>query len=194
MEKLQKKNLVNKQKCQLIINESNKYKEDKKSKCEKISKYFTSPGLNEIILCAKLNVPLIPKKKQIVLGTTKYLLPYIILNKYFITFAAAPKDWTLKLNYNLIECICDKYFGTNTIRIITTPKDLVNVENNYRITGHELCLIKYKYNYNFYKLESNKFDNIYFCSDKLPKDCKKLIINEKGIIFCNNKKISGLYL
>ncbi len=195
MIKLHKKNLVNKKKCQPIIDESNKNKENKHSKCEEISNIFITPGSNEIEFCAKLNVPLIPKKKQIVLGTTKYLLPYIILNKYFITFAAAPNDWTLKRNYNLIECICEKYYGTNIIlRIVTTPTDLVNSENNYRITGHELCLIKYKYNYNFYKLESNEFNNIYFCSDKQLKDCKEIIVNEKGTMYCNNKKISNLYL
>ena len=34
---------------------------------------------------AKLNVPALPKKdnKEIVLGTTKYLLPYYILTDYF---------------------------------------------------------------------------------------------------------------
>lgn len=45
---------------------------------------------------AKLNVPLLPTHgvKQTVLGTSKYLLPYLVLNKYFNIFVIDPNKWT----------------------------------------------------------------------------------------------------
>ena len=63
---------------------------------------------------AKLNVPALPKKdnKEIVLGTTKYLLPYYILTDYFITFAFDINIYTEQLNTILIDCIGNGYFNS----------------------------------------------------------------------------------
>jgi hypothetical protein len=194
MSVLIKKKLVDKHKCKTILN-SKEYKDsDNPKKCKEITILFTLGKKEGIEYSAKLNIHLLPKTKEIVLGTSKYLLPYTILNKYFITFACPSNNWTLNKNYNLIHCICNKYFGSHIIRIITTPKDLIDKNKNYRITAHELCIIKYNYNYNFYKLISDEFNNIYFCSNKKIEGCSEVNIDKQGNMICENKNLKKIYL
>jgi|AACY02.6.fsa_nt_gi hypothetical protein len=145
--------------------------------CEKIDKeshYMT--GINKSLKdVAKLNIPLLPKKssKQLVLGTLKYLLPYIVLRKHFLNFRVDPKKWTLDSNLDFIECLAKKYLDVETIRLITTPSDLITSNNTYRVTAEEICLLR-KYGFKFYKYNSKEFDNIYFVS-KIPLlNCKKV--------------------
>ena len=78
------------------------------NKTYKNYKIFTKKKnlLNAIQYISKLNVPLLPKNKsnkQVVLGTTKYLLPYFCLTDYFEVFALDPNDWTLDKNNMLIN-------------------------------------------------------------------------------------------
>jgi hypothetical protein len=146
-----------------------------------------------IEFAARLNVPLIPKRgaKQIVIGTTKYLLPYALLPEYFNMFAIKADAWTIDNNMYLIECMANKFIDSDIIRIITTPNDLIDRENNYRITAKEICILK-TYGYNFYKYNSKEFTNVYFCSRAALSGCLP-VEPSQGAFRCNGDDL-GPYL
>ncbi len=108
---------------------------------------------NAIIYTAKLNVPLLPKTKQVVLGTTKYLLPYFCLTDYFYIFVVNTKIWNINLNNSLINIICK--LNEKIIRLVTTPKDMIDNNNKLRVTAIELCIL-FQNNYEIYKLINNE--------------------------------------
>jgi hypothetical protein len=165
-----------------------------KSQCDTIESLFHSEKPEVAMeFSALLNVPLLPKKNsgQIVLGNTKYLLPYAVLHDYFNMFAIPPGEWTKERNFLLLECIALKYIDTPIIRLITTPKDLVDEKNTYRITAYEICILK-TYGYSFYKLNSNEFSNVYFCS-KIPLKYCELIDTSEGKFKCKTETLEELY-
>lgn len=181
-------NFINTESCRSQI------KEPGQLECADIAKIANPINTpSAVIYAAKLNIPLLPRMgtKQVVLGTTKYLLPYGILSDYFITFAIKPELWTLEKNISLIECLAIKFIDNNIIRIVTTPSDLVDEKNNYRITATEICILK-NYNYFFYKYDSEEFNNIYFCSRKPLKNCVPVDSSE-GAFRCNGEEL-GTYL
>lgn len=167
-----------------------KFKQIKTKKCTKHKSRVTRKICNQIKqswtnikakrlgidYVAKLNVPLLPKHgfKQTVIGTSKYLLPYLVLNKYFNIFVIDPYKWNIKQNMNLLVCIAKQFINTgNIIRIVTTPLDLVDETNHYRITAEEICVLK-QYNYSFYKYNSKLHNNIYFCSKVPLTNCSEV--------------------
>lgn len=156
------------------------------------SKWHTGKRI-AIEYAAKLNVPLLPKQgtTQIVLGTTKYLLPYTLLPKYFKLFVVNPHLWSLESNLNMIECIGKQFIHADIIRFVTTPEDLIDKANHYRITAEEICIFK-KYNYKFYKYNSKEFNNIYFCS-KTPLVGCHLVTTTTGSFKCKGQQL-GNYL
>ena len=170
------------------------YKPNKKmtqKNCKSINKQFHTGVTKGILYAARLNIPLLPKpnKKQIVLGTTKNLLPYIVLTKYFKMFVIEASKWTMEKNMNLIECIAKQYIEADIIRFVTTPSELIDPNNNYRVTAQEICLLK-KYNFHFYKYNSKEFDNVYFCS-KIPLSKCTLVDTSEGAFKCKGKNISS---
>lgn len=72
--------------------------------CSSMERKFHTGKRVALEYVAKLNVPLLPKKgsNQIVLGTTKNLLPYVILPQYFKMFYIKPDLWSLNDNMTLI--------------------------------------------------------------------------------------------
>lgn len=159
--------------------------------CKGIDSFFHSAdGRIAIEYAARLNVPLLPKggRNQIVIGTTKYLLPYGILSDYFNTFAIKPELWTMEKNMFLIECIASQFIGHNIIRIVTTPNELVDSKNNYRITANEICMLR-SYDYNFYKYDSAEFPNVYFCS-KIPITNCVRVDTAEGAFRCKGKDLA----
>jgi len=164
-----------------------------RKKCKSIDSRSHTGKQFALSYAAKLNVPLLPKngKLQIVLGTTKYLLPYAVLPTYFKTFCVKPQEWTLDKNLCLIECISKGFIESDVIRFVTTPKDLFDKNNSYRITAEEICVFK-KYDYRFYKYISEEFDNVYFCS-KVPLTNCELVNTDEGEFKCSAGTI-GKYL
>lgn len=156
--------------------------------CNSINRRFHTGKKVALEYVAKLNVPLMPKQgsNQIVLGTTKYLLPYVILTKYFKMFSIKPEKWTMGMNMSLIECIAKQFIENDIIRFVTTPADLIDKNNNYRVTAQEICMLK-QYNYNFYKYNSSEYDNIYFCS-KVPLTKCILVDTSDGAFRCAGSK------
>lgn len=158
--------------------------------CKEIDGLFHSEDRNTAIqFSARLNIPLLPKRgsNQIVIGTTKYLLPYAVLSDYFNMFAIKPKDWTLDRNMLLIECMALKFIDSPIIRIVTTPSELVDEKQAYRVTAKEICILN-KYNYKFYKYDSNEFTNVYFCS-KVPLSNCSLVDASEGGFRCNGNEL-----
>jgi hypothetical protein len=129
---------------------------------------------------AKLNVPLLPKKKQVVLGTTKYLLPYFCLPNYFNIFAVDPDDWTMDKNNKLIHTIIA--LNEPIIRVVTKPSELIN-EGTLRVTSKELCILFH--DYEIYKL---KDETIYF----LIKKGNKIKLKNNNLIVVDNDVILHL--
>lgn len=130
--------------------------------CKNIKK-ISKNNKEAINYIAKLNVPSLPKigKKEIVLGTTKHLLPYYILTDYFITFAFDTNIYTENLNTILIDCIGNGYFESNLIRIVTTPDDIIDKNTNeLRIIGKEIKYLIDNFPIKIYKLKETK--NIYY--------------------------------
>jgi hypothetical protein len=164
-----------------------------RKRCKSIEARSHSGKRIALEYAAKLNVPLLPRSgsKQIVIGTTKYLLPYAILPKYFKTFCVKPELWTLDNNLSLIECIAKRFIVSDIIRCVTTPKELVNETNQYRVTAEEICVFK-KYKYHFYKYISNEYNNIYFFS-KVPLNSCEVVNVEEGELKCRTEKL-GKYL
>lgn len=158
--------------------------------CIGIDSLFHSTDVRIAIgYAARLNVPLLPAKgrNQIVIGTTKYLLPYGILSDYFNIFAIKPELWTIEKNMFLIECIASKFIEHSILRIVTTPNELVDSKHNYRITANEICMLR-SYDYNFYKYDSAEFPNVYFCS-KIPiMNCVRVDASE-GAFRCKGKEL-----
>ena len=140
---------------------------------------------NAVKYIAKLNIPLLPTKtKQVVLGTTKYLLPYFCLPEMFEVFALDPIDWSLDKNNRLINTIVK--LNENSIRLVTTPDSLINPDNSLRITGKELCILLNN-DYEIYKLVNKEHANIYFLikkdnSIKIEKDTLT-IVNKENVVF-----------
>ena len=99
---------------------------------------------------------MIPNEKQVVIGNTKYLLPYFVLSDKFITLCVDNKDWSIEDNDSFIYSIIE--LGHNVIRLVTSNKDLID-KNNLRITAVEICLLQ-DAGYKLYKLQSHR--NIYF--------------------------------
>ena len=94
---------------------------------------------------AKLNIPLFPtsKKKQIVIGNTKHLLPYFNLPKHFIVLCMNVKKWNWEINQLLIDCFALNYFNAgNVIRLLTTPSSFKNEDGELIITAKEICILK----------------------------------------------------
>jgi len=144
---------------------------------------------NAIKYISMLNIPLLPNKKQVVIGTTKFLLPYF-LNDKFNVFALAPKKWTLEDNNNLIHTIGE--FNEPIVRLVTTPKNLIDDNNKIRITGLELCILFKIYNYEIYEYKNNTnyYGNIYF----LIKKNNKIIIDNKYLKLINKKTKNIIYI
>ena len=161
-----------------------------REQCKEINTLFHSEDRNAAIqIAARMNVPLIPKKesKQVVIGTTKYLLPYAVLSDSFSMFAIKQEHWSLERNMMLIECIASKFIDNNIIRLVTTPSELVDAKQGYRITAKEICILK-TYSYNFYKYDSQEFTNVYFCS-KVPLNNCSLVDVSQGAFRCNGNDI-----
>ena len=160
-------------------------------KCKKHKKLlFEKPKLS-IEYSAKMNIPLFPtsKKKQLVIGNTKNMLPYFNLPNKFITLYMNPKKWTWELNQLLIDCFALNYFNAgNVIRLVTNPSFFKNDDGELIITAKEICILKHKYNLNIYKYINQEYDNIYFIALKQPKKCKKLLIENNKLYFMNKKK------
>lgn len=174
MSKLEKKNAFFKN-----INDINFWKKDDNitiDLCKKNNNLFFDGRVEAIDYIAKLNVPLYPTNntKQIVLGTTKYLLPYFILKDSFITFAFKSHVWSEDLNKLLINCIGLHYFKDNIIRLITTPDEMYDANNNPRTTAKELGMLLGSFKLNLYESE---YKTIYFISPTKPfKKCRKVKI------------------
>ena len=152
MEKTKFSNLTN-QKCKSHITKySNKTRKT-------LYRWTQNKNLNKCMLySAELNVPMIPNNsKQVVIGNTKYLLPYFVLSHKFITLCVDNADWTIEDNNSFIYSIIG--LGHRVIRLVTSNKDLVDNKNNLRITGIEICLLQ-DAGYKLYKLQSHR--NIYF--------------------------------
>lgn len=147
--------------------------EESNMKCAKNQGKFFAGKRNTIKYAAKLNIPLMPsasKCKQVVLGSTKFLLPYLLLPEHFVVLSSKPNVWTEKLNNIYMFCIAMDYFNKNKdcgampIRLVTTP-EYMRSKAGMRITAKEICQLKNIYNLTFYKLESNEHNNIYFISN-----------------------------
>ena len=143
--------------------------------------------LNAIKYISKLNIPLLPKNKsnkQVVLGTTKYLLPYFCLTDYFEVFALDPNDWTIDKNNMLINTIIK--LNENIIRLITRPEFLINNDNSLRITGKELCILLNN-DYEIYKLINNEYtiENVYF----LIKKDNTIKIEKNNLMLMNTENV-----
>lgn len=159
--------------------------------CKKNKKLFFEKPKLSIEYSAKLNIPLFPtsKKKQVVLGNTKNMLPYFNLPNKFITLYMDPNKWSWELNELLINCFALNYFNTgNVIRLLTKPSFFKNDDGELRITAKEICILKHKYNLNIYKFINKEYDNIYFIALKKPKQCKKLFIENEKLYFISKKK------
>ena len=183
---------LTKKRC--LDNKVNLKKTSKKhtfKKCKKHKKLFFEKPKDSIEWSAKLNIPLFPtsKKKQIVIGNAKHMLPYFNLPKHFITLYMDPKKWTWEINHLLIDCFALNYFNAgNVIRLVTNPFFFKNDDGELIITAKELCILKHKYNLNIYKYSNKEFDNIYFIALKQPKKCKKLLIEDNKLYFMHKKK------
>jgi len=162
--------------------------------CKDIDSLFHSADVRIAIeYAARLNVPLLPPKgrSQIVIGTTKYLLPYGILSDFFHIFAIKPEMWTMERNMLLIECIASQWIEHSILRIVTTPNELVDSKHTYRITAHEICMLR-SYDYNFYKYDSAEFPNVYFCS-KMPLTGCVRVDTSDGAFRCKGEEL-GTFL
>jgi hypothetical protein len=142
---------------------------------------------NAIEYIAKLNIPLLPKNnsnKQVVIGTTKYLLPYFCLPDYFEVFSLDTNDWTINKNNMLINTIIK--LNENIIRLITTPESLINTDNSLRVSGKEICILLNN-DYEIYKLINNAhtIENIYF----LIKNDNTLKIENNDLIIVNKENV-----
>ena len=162
----------------------------KKTKVYKnYTRYTNIKGKKQTIkFISKLNIPLLPKKKQPVIGTTKFLLPYF-LNDKFNVFALEQKKWNIQENNNLIHTIGE--LNEPIIRLVTIPKKLIN-NNRLSITSIELCILFNKYNYQLYEYKNNKemLENIYF----LIKNNRKIVINNDSLKLVNIKTKKVIYL
>ena len=162
----------------------------KKTKVYKnYTRYTNIKGKKQTIkFISELNIPLLPKKKQPVIGTTKFLLPYF-LNDKFNVFALEQKKWNIQENNNLIHTIGE--LNEPIIRLVTIPKKLIN-NNRLSITSIELCILFNKYNYQLYEYKNNKemLENIYF----LIKNNRKIVINNDSLKLVNIKTKKVIYL
>tara|TARA_B100000035_G_C20926920_1_gene521155 strand:- start:315 stop:920 length:606 start_codon:yes stop_codon:yes gene_type:complete len=153
------------------------------------TRYTNIKGKKQTIkFISELNIPLLPKKKQPVIGTTKFLLPYF-LNDKFNVFALEQKKWNIQENNNLIHTIGE--LNEPIIRLVTIPKKLIN-NNRLSITSIELCILFNKYNYQLYEYKNNKemLENIYF----LIKNNRKIVINNDSLKLVNIKTKKIIYL
>jgi len=139
---------------------------------------------------SELNIPLLPKKKQPVIGSSKFLLPYIIMKNKFNVFVVDNKKWTMEDNNNLIHTIGK--LNEPIIRLVTKPKKLVNNNNKLSITSNELCILFNKYNYQIYEYKNIKenLGDIYF----LIKNNNKIIIDNNNLKLVNIKNKKVIYL
>ena len=147
-------------------------------KCAKNIKNFFSERENTIKVAAKINIPLFPKTecKQIVLGSTKFLLPYLVLPQHFIVLSSKPDE---KLNNTYMFCVAMDYFNKQScampIRLVTTL-DNMRSKSGMRIMAKEICQLKNMYNLTFYKYTSDEHTNLYFLSNVTMKDRRHRII------------------
>jgi len=157
-------------------------------KCEKNKKQFFAGRKNTIKYAAKLNIPLFPseaKCKQVVLGTTKLLLPYLVLPEHFIVLSSKPDVWSEELNNTYMFCSAMDFFNKNNcsmpIRLIITPDYMRTDKNRLRISAKEICQLQHIYNLTFYKYvtDDEEHQNVYFISDVKMKEkkLKKIKIN-----------------
>jgi hypothetical protein len=145
--------------------------------------------LNAIQYISKLNIPLLPKNKsnkQVVFGTTKYLLPYFCLTDYFEVFALDPNNWTLDKNNMLLNTIVK--LNENVIRLVSSSENMINNDNSLRITAKEICILLNN-NYEIYKLLNNNamIENIYFLIKKdntiKIENNDLILIDKENVVF-----------
>lgn len=153
-------------------------------KCAKNMNNFFSARENTLKFAAKINIPLFPNTakagcKQIVLGSTKFLLPYLVLPQHFIVLSSKPDVWSEKLNNTYMFCVAIDFFNKQScampIRLVTTP-DNMRSKTGMRITAKEICQLNNMYNLTFYKYISDEHINLYFLSNVSMKDRRHRII------------------
>lgn len=130
----------------------------------------------------KINIPLYPRagEKEVVLGTTKYLLPYYVCDEEFTTFTVPDEMWNLKLNMQFLDCLMMGVFSdSDVIRLVTTKRDLMNEQGGLRVTAKEICYVKHKYGLKFYKLIDKEHGNVYFLCHRKPNSKCKMISGEE---------------
>jgi hypothetical protein len=153
-----------------------------KHACKNLKPRFSSNTKKAIQFAAKVNIPLYPRagEKEVVLGTTKYLLPYYVCDKEFVTFTVPDELWNLKLNMQFLDCLMmDVFSKSDVIRLVTTRRDLMTDQGGLRVTAKEICYLKHKYQLKFYKLIHKDHDNIYFLCHKKPNSKCKMISGEE---------------
>lgn len=139
------------------------------AKCNKVRKMSQENITDVVRYSALLNIPFANKllqndSKQIVLGNTKYLLPYYICNDLFDAFAFKPEKWSEELNAIFMHCLIRETSDNSNIviRLVTTPKYIYDKDKNIRVTGKEIAVILNKYSLKIVKLKSEDINNIYF--------------------------------
>jgi hypothetical protein len=153
-----------------LKNRCGQYNLNKTKKYSTFKKWTkTKERISAMEYISKSNLPLLPKDKQVVIGTTKFLLPYFYLNKHFNVLAVDDSKWTIQDNNNFIHTI--GLLNEPIIRLITTPGNLINKKNKLRITSIELCILFEKYNYEIFRLNTDDqyYGNIYFLIKKNNK-------------------------
>jgi len=142
---------------------------------------------SQVKYSAKLNVPLIPRNPQWVLGNIEYLLPYMVLKHKFKALMWPNKSWTLDDNKRAVHALgC---MDTNIIRLVTRPGSLAKNKRHLRITGVELCILFHNYGYQLYRLMTSEpsHGNIYFL---IKKDSNlKLIKDHLALVDKNTKEV-----
>lgn len=153
--------------------------------CKRLKPQFSSNTKKAIRFAATSNIPLLPRinskeDREVVLGTSRYLLPYYVCDDLFMTFTVPDEMWNLKLNMQFLDCVLAGAFSdTDIIRLVTTKRDLKNDQGGLRVTAKEICYIKHKYGLKFYKLLDQEYKNIFFlCFKKPSSKCKMISGNE----------------
>lgn len=184
---MKKKSLLREDDFNYLSESKCKYKEFTppyidKSVCKQMTPQFSSNTKKAIEFAAKANIPLYPQKgqKEVVLGTSKYLLPYYVCEEDFVTFTVPDELWNLKLNMQFLDCtIMGIFSDSDVIRLVTTQRDLFNDKGGLRVTAKEICYLKHKYGLKFYKLIDKEHDNVFFLCHKKPNSkCRMISGNE----------------
>lgn len=148
--------------------------------CDVYKKEWTRSRQKTLKFAAKQLISYFPCSKQVVLGTLKYLVPYMVFPRKFTILAMDEKVWTEDVNNLMIFCIVKGYFTKGhrqPIRLVTTPEEL-HTKGNLRITGKEVCILKHQYNLKFWKC--TKETNLFFVSEESLKGREFRKVNTKG--------------